>query len=157
MNYLIIVLVIGLMLSPVFWLMPSPSQKRQMLLRQYAMSLGFQIKVCDLPQTHRQSVRKEAPEQGVVYRLPWLEKFTGRNGFQQLLIRGDDNPALSETSPELFQLMRDRLEQLPDCVYALEISASGVGIYWKERATVEQVKTLYDWLVTLRNEYQSLR
>ena len=154
MSYLIIVIVVMLVLSPVFWIMPSPAQKRQMQLRQQAMTLGFMVKITDLPQSHRAKVRKEKVEQGVAYRLPWEVKRKHPQGGEYLLMRdtaetpsGLDN---SNFSRQMHLLMQDTLLQLPNSVVALEYAAPGLALYWREHGDVELISSLYQQLIELR-------
>lgn len=156
MNYLIIALVIALMLSPIFWIMPSPRQRRQTQLRQTAMKLGFQVKLCDLPQTHRDAVRQVDPLQGVVYRLPWVNAGTMRSSFQHLLIRAETEPLASAADPAVTALLKSSIEQLPEYITALEFASSGLAIYWREQGGIERLESLYEQLKALRDQFQRL-
>lgn len=156
MNYLIIVVVMLLVLSPVFWMMPSPKEKRQMQLRQRAMSLGFQVKICDLPQTHVAVVRQEPAEQGVVYRLLWREKKRSADNFHHVILRhqaDEDKPKLPEATSSL---LLGTLALMPEQVVALEYASSGVALYWRERGGVEQVDQLHQQITTLQSDLLGL-
>jgi len=155
-SYLIIAVVVLMVLSPIFWIMPSPKQKRQMQLRQMAMSLGFIVKIADLPQQHRARVRREKVEQGVTYRLPWEVKRRHPESVDFLLLRdpGEHPPTLD--NPALQTLMQHCLDQLPESVVALEYAKPGLALYWRERGDAEVVAGLYQRLVQLRTEVLAL-
>ncbi|ARN75673.1 hypothetical protein [Oceanicoccus sagamiensis] len=159
MSYLVIALVVVMVISPIFWIMPSPKQKRQMQLRQRAMSVGFLVKLADMPQTHRAQVRKEKPEQGVVYRLPWEVKRKHPEGVDCLLMRNpseEAGPALTGFAEQLQQQMRACLDDLPDSVQALEYAQPGFAIYWREQGNAELIDSLYQRLSQLRKQVLKL-
>ena len=141
---------------PVLWLKPSPAQKRQAQLRQYAMGLGLQIKLCDLPQTHRATVRKEIPAKGVVYKLPITSK-DGRFLQQNyLLLRTEsDFEALGDHSA-IQSVLKQHLFQLPDKVSALECNPAGVGAYWREKGAEADIDQIHQVLIDLRKAVLSL-
>ncbi len=150
MIYLIIFIVVALVLSPVFWMMPSPKQKRQIQLRQRAMALGLQVKVCDLPQTHRAMVRKESPEQGVVYRLLWRRADTENENFHFLCLRDDDERANGATQTVVEDILSDALASMGDIILAVEYSHAGLAIYWRENDAVERVDQIFQQLQSLQ-------
>lgn len=155
MSYVIVAIVIALVLSPIFWVMPSPRQKRQMLLRQRAMALGLQVKVCDLPQNHRAKVRKERPEQGVVYRLPWRSPDANGESFNYLSLR---NEQLADTPPAAVkELMLTALEAMAEPVVALEFNGSGLAVYWRENGSVELVEQIVEHLKSLRQDLSAVQ
>ena len=160
MSYLIIAVVVIVVLSPVFWIMPSPAQKRQMQLRQHAMTLGFIVKIADLPQSHLAKVRKEKVEQGVTYRLPWAVKRKHPQNIDYLLMRNSEEAPLcfdnSSFGQQMHLLMQDTLLQLPDSVVALEYANPGLAVYWHERGDVELVSSLYQQLIELRHAVLNL-
>lgn len=155
MNYLIIVIVVLVGLSPIFWMMPSPKQKRLMQLRQTAMALGFQIKVVDLPQTHRQIVRQEPLVQGVVYRLPWIKKKSTSPVFEHLLIRAEVESSSSDMPTIGHSLLAAALEVLPKTVMAIEYATTGVAAYWREQGGDAEVELMHQQLSELRRTLQT--
>ena len=156
MTYLIVFLVMALVISPVFWMMPSPRQKRQMALRQRAMSLGLSVQICDLPQTHRARVRQEAPERGVNYLLPWRRKGVKAGAFKYLAVRELESLSDETGAAEVDQLLSKTLAGLPNEVLALEYTSSGVAIYWREKGGAELVDFLHQQLEALCVELSRL-
>ena len=154
MSYLIIAVVVLMVLSPIFWIMPSPKQKRQMQLRQKAMALGLIVKIADLPQQHRAKVRQEKAEQGVTYLLPWEVKRKHPEGVEYLLMRDPgDTPSSFDGSAfaqQMQALMQAALQQLPDSVVALDYAKPGLSLYWRERGDIEVVSSLHSQLSDLR-------
>jgi len=131
-------------------MMPSPRQKRQATLRDYAMSLGFQMKVCDLPQSHRSKVRKEQLQEGIVYRL-MVKPRGGRAtlghtdpGNYMLCQREND-----EQTDNCLTQLRETLNLLPEHIIALEYNRLWLGVYWQERGTEQDIDLIKAQLVLL--------
>ncbi|MCR8921756.1 hypothetical protein NO559_03170 [Dasania sp. GY-MA-18] len=167
MNYLIIVIIMAVVIGPIMWMMPSARQRQQMAVRQYALAQGFTIKVTDLPQSHRQRVRKEPVKQGVVYRLPLQQDRPLVMSQVYCLSRGiiDDVQEPQSTDyewqgqplNEAETWFTEALQQCPRTAVAIEYSAAGVGCYWQERggeAAVEQIKVA---LQQLRKQLKQLK
>jgi hypothetical protein len=131
------------MISPVFWLMPSPKQKRQIHLRQHAMTLGLQVKITDMPQSHRQQVRKEAVSHGVLYRLPLTEINKALGSFRFLMLQGELAELSGQNLSKLELQMVEELQNLPDSILALEYSNAGLAIYWYEKGSLEWLEDLF--------------
>ena len=149
MSYLIILVVIALALAPVLALKPSRRQRLQAHLRDRARELGLQVQVCTLPQTHRQEVRREDSQTGVVYRLLWRHPEGKYRQFTWLLHRLETEP--DKTPPGILQAMRAALEQLPEAVLAVEFTNSGVAVYWDEAGDEQTVAAIAEQLNTLRD------
>ncbi len=150
MTYLLIVFVLALALAPIFALMPSKRQKLQMELRDRARQIGLQVLVCDIPQTRRQQVRQQRTEQGVVYRRLWEHSEMLKKQFQYIRVRGDDNPEPmpSEIKVQLEQL----LFNLPDSVRAVDCATVGLGVYWKEEGSQDDVSMIKEQLDAVKIE-----
>lgn len=157
MSYIIIGLILALMLAPVFWIMPSASQKRQMQLRQRAMSIGFQVKLCPLPQTYRERVRQQDEVQGVVYRLPWRASLSTKERFNHLILRHEDGADSQPIDSPFDRLMPAWLSGLPEYVMALELSNAGVAIYWREQGGIERLEPLHASVESIRDDYEKQR
>ncbi len=147
--------VVLMVIAPLFWFMPSPEIKRQMVMRDRAMQLGLQVKICDLPQTRRARVRKEYIEKGVVYRLHWKKPLQPRDQFCEIRLKaGDsDNPV----SPAVSELLTASLSAMPEAVLALEYATLGVAVYWHERGGINKVDEIGRRLVQLQEEILSVR
>ena len=151
MSYLLIIIVVAFVLGPIMWIMPSPRQRKQLELRAYAVQKGLQIKIADLPQSHRQRVRKEDRQQGVLYRLPLVMTRPALNHSQYLLQQGDGEPEWSgPDSVAIKALLGEDLLKAIDGVVALECNQADVGVYWREKGGVEAVEAIYQLLNELR-------
>lgn len=71
MVWLLILFVALFVIAPVFWIMPTPAQRRQERMRARARTLGLEVVGCELPQTRRQRVRGEPRRLGMLYRAPF--------------------------------------------------------------------------------------
>lgn len=150
MTYIIIILVVALVLAPVFWIMPSPRQKRLMAFRQAALELGLSVQVTDLPQTHRAKVRQEAPQHGVLYRLPWKHPQLKSQRFTSLVLREAPVESGQNNQPgRVAKLLTEHLADYPEQFCAIEFSNIGLAVYWKELGPVEYVETLHRSLTDL--------
>lgn len=161
MSYLIIILVLALVLGPVFWIMPSPSQRRQQQFRSQALQQGLQLKVADLPQSRRSAVRQETPQQGMLYRLPWLDRQFSRQSWLQAgeirCLRLQQGLEWQGQVPAAVQSVVEAcLSQLPPSVKALALAADGVGCYWKEQGDVENVRRIAENLAEIRQKAETL-
>jgi hypothetical protein len=152
LSYLIILLVAAMVVGPVFWIMPSPRQKRQVKLRQRAMSLGLQVKISDLPQTHRSQVRRESPIQGVLYRRLWDTKVEKLPELQ-LCLKTDAGYEWTGSSDTLVRSLFESVLSSADMkLLALEYSPAGVAGYWHEKGSEEAVDSIFATLDQLREQ-----
>jgi hypothetical protein len=148
--YLIILLAIAMVVAPLMAFKPSKLVKRQMTFRDKALALGLQVKVADLPQSHRAKVRQQAVEQGVVYRLPFRQQKSLAVIDPQTCVFTGEDFEWSGTQQELIQQYFEQCwAQLPPDSVALELNATGVAVYWQEQGSVERVQQLYEVLSSL--------
>lgn len=145
----------AIVLGPVFWIMPSPRQKHQMQVREQALTLGLQVKVCDLPQTHRAKVRLEPAVKGILYRLEWRDNIRRDSALNLLVMReGEAEGSVTLEAKEeldgIKQALSESLVSMPDDVLAIEYSALGLAIFWRERGSKEHVLIIKQELERLR-------
>lgn len=152
MQYLILFAVLAIVIGPIMWIMPSPSQRKLVKLRQYAIAKGFHIKVADIPQSHRQKVRREDPIRGVYYSLPLLIKpKAGDEKFHFCLTRSDGSPEwVDDNIPVNASAMEELLTAMPDSVIAVEHASYGVAAYWRERGGEGSVDQIAEQLQNFR-------
>lgn len=154
MSYLIILFVVALALAPILALKPSKQQKHLIKLRDRARQLGLQVQVCEMPQTHRQQVRREDTESGVVYRLLWRHPLAKVRQIQFLLLRPETE---RNTAPApVLALLQKYLDSLPDIIAAIEFTNIGVAVYWQEQGDVDVVETINNSLQGLRDQLEEL-
>lgn len=146
MGALIAILATLALVGSVMWLKPSPAQRRQEEFRMLARQLGLDVRLAPLPQTRRARVRQEAPDPGVVYRLL---RFDIKAPLAQdyVLVRDNaDAPWEAQTDAALpaalQQVVNAVLPGLPRDSVALELTAHGPGIYWRERGNTQTVRDL---------------
>jgi hypothetical protein len=150
LTYLLIIVAVAFVLMPVFWLMPSPAQKRQARLRQQAMSLGLIVKVCNMPQSRTAVVRKEEAVKGVLYRLP----INGRDGakVKASLLQRVDQDTEASGNEDVKEVLDQTLQTLPASVQAVECNATSVGAYWREQGDEAAVDQIHQALLALRQQ-----
>jgi hypothetical protein len=151
LKYFLIVLAIAMVIMPVFWVMPSPAQKRQTRLRAKAMTLGLLVKVCTLPQSHRAQVRQEEGQKGVAYQLRLAGKGWRKLKTAQRLIRLDGDTEFHGDDPRVEAALQQALIACPQSVKALELNPMEVVAYWQERGGEEQVLQIHQQLQSLQD------
>jgi hypothetical protein len=127
-----------------------------MQVREQALIQGLQVKVCDLPQSYRAKVRLESAAKGVVYRLEWQDKLRRNTALNILVMREkdvDQYDALddNENIVGLKNTLNESLQRMPEDVMAVEYSALGLGVFWREKGTKEQVVFIKQELERLRD------
>lgn len=154
MSYLIIVLVVALALAPIMAFKPSKAQKHQVALRDRARELGLQVQIGDLPQTHRQQVRREDPQLGVIYRLLWRHPDARFVQIHYLLHRDETEP--NRDPPAIRDALQQVLAALPAAVIAVDFTNVGVAVYWREQGDTATVAAIAEQLRALQARLQSL-
>lgn len=150
--YLIIFLALAMVLAPLMAFRPTKLVKRQTAFREKAIGLGLQVKIADLPQSHRAKVRQQDPEQGVIYRLPFVTDKPLENPELQCCIQVEQSFEWVGKQPPLDRdLFEQALADLGDDSVALELSSTGVGLYWREQGEPERVQQVYESLLKLRS------
>jgi len=143
MAYLMILLAVALVIGPVLWMKPSRGQARQARIRLKARELGLDVRLTELPQTHRAAVRREDVRQGVVYRSMVYDPRKVLALSHRLIRDADKWEAEGDALPASLQRVLDQArEQLPASVVAIELGPQGPGVYWREvgdEGEVEQI------------------
>jgi len=144
LTWLIVFVVVAMVLAPVMWMMPSPAQKRQVIMRERARKLGLMVNIVDLPQSHRAKTRKEPTEKGVSYSLR-IARQKGQQRPHWFVWREDPEgePAAADAVPaavvENLQALR---AQMPADMVGLESNETGYSAYWRERGDSAAVDTI---------------
>ncbi len=160
MTYLLIVLVMAIIVSPMLWLRQTPRQKLITAMRQTAAREGFHIRLVNPPDAregegHLEYVsytlpwRGKAPQEPLPRMEKWLLVFETR--------RGDPSPWANwqwlgrEANPVLNDAIGEVIGCLPPSVKGLEASAAGLSIYWQERGEESDVAVMGAQLIALMN------
>ncbi len=163
MNWIIIVLILLSIIGSMLWVMPSPRQRVQALLRQQAMRLGVKVKICRvvLPRALGETLVDE--RDCVAYRMPRIERYrkprhtaAEPTTWQIFKVRSHANAGLPQDwswsqgegrlEPATLALMAELIEALPADIYGLESTPVGVAVYWEERGTPETVASIQQQL-----------
>ncbi len=143
---LLILLVVGLALAPLWHFRPSPRQRTQVALRERAALAGLYIEFRDLPLPRQRRERLPASERQALYyglRLP-PSRGAGRRprtwwreggGWRASVGRGEPPGAVAS---------------LPDWALAVGIDEASCGVYWHESAGPEAVDAIADALAAWR-------
>lgn len=155
MAILIAIVAILMVFGSVMWLKPSAAQQRQTRMRLRARELGLDVRLASIPQTRRDRVREERPEQGVVYRL--LQFGDKKNRLQRDYVWCRDNThsvweiEKDEGLPSPLRMQVEAVfSDLPADTRAVELTPNGPGVYWLERGDEESVRRLHDILARLQ-------
>lgn len=150
----IVLVVVMMLVGSLAWLMPSPRERKQMLLRQTALKLGLHTKIVDLPTVV--DVQRAQPMHCIAYGLSRPIPIE-TNGWQVAREhRLDSNAGLiNEELPTGWywslgdippmntkQYLKEILPTLSNDILAVESTALNTIIYWKEHGGVEQVEQI---------------
>lgn len=164
MNWVIITIVCLSMLGSLLWLMPSPRQRAQAILRQHAMRSGLQVQMTKLLFPRAIGEHAGDERQCIAYRLgrtktPISKTFCSwqvfrlvshaTTGLPEGWCWGRGEGALSDAQ---CALITEVLASLPADVYAVESTPVAVSVYWEERGSQQTVDQLLEALRGLTNE-----
>ena len=151
---LLVVIIFAMVISPIFWLMPSRRQRYQMHLRKMALHAGIKVRLEKfelngekLPATAYRWMR-DADEKKTAHRfrlahVPRMEK-------ERLEPRGDEfipgwlwlESPVPAVSDDQLEALKNVLEQLPEDSLIFEAGTATVTLWWRESGTPEQVESL---------------
>ncbi len=158
MNWLVIVLIVMAMVGSIMWVMPTPRQRAQALLRQCAMRAGLQVQLVRMSLPRALGEAEPDERNCVAYRLlrrrkgPRAELVT----WQIFKLQSHANVGLPEgwswskgegllAAPAL-ALIAELIQVLPKDVYGLESTPINVSVYWEEHGTPETVESIQQLL-----------
>ena len=145
-SWIIVIAVVALAVGPVMMFQPSAGQKKLARFRAFANQKGVRITLAT----------KATPELSgtACYALPWIDRSLQSLCWQ--LIRKSYSHGLhlnefwawqSETaSAHVSQVLSQQLLLLPDSVMSVIASPSGLGVYWSESGSDEDLEFLLSWL-----------
>lgn len=144
---LLILLVVGLALAPLWHFRPSPRQRTQAALRERAALAGLYVEFRDLPLPRPRRERLPASERQVLYyglRLP-PSRGAGRKARAWWRERGGWRASEGRDGPPA------AVASLPDWALAVGIDEASCGVYWQEAAGPEAVDAIADALTAWRD------
>ncbi len=123
-------------IGSVLWVKPSPREKNLGLMRAHAMSRGFKVRLLDMKLAAQLFPWLANYRPYVFYEKPVPANLKPKT-YKARVVRLSDDPLAHEVDQidELKQLLAKKigLNELPDTVEALVISASGLSLLWKEK------------------------
>ncbi len=137
MAWLIGFAVIGFMLAPILWILPSRRQSQQAAVRAAARAAGLSVKVVAMPKSRRERVRREDDVFGVCYTRPVHNKKPLPSWKFWLLDIPEGEDDLVPCSPEVLALIAEFRGLLPNDATMLEFTPIGLHVYWRERQADE--------------------
>ena len=169
MTWIIIIGVLLLAIGPIFWVLPTATQRREMKLRNRAMQSGLVVQLFQLPDPDAPAIERVTPSGRmrevkracIAYRLP----LRGIHSEHPLPGWRIDRMRLAENSSEdlpsnwkwfgerpaapsdYFDRVIDVLAKVPADTLAVEAAGGdAVSIYWRERGDVENVDRVAELL-----------
>ncbi|OZG71263.1 hypothetical protein BTA51_21690 [Hahella sp. CCB-MM4] len=139
---IIVLAVVGFVVGSIFWILPSPAERRRMKLRQVAYSRGFRVKKQALNELHSSL---EAESENATYYYFRLGKFPGLGG-RQIWVRKDESWVCAGEGRGDFDLSGLPVDA---GLVAVLLSSSEVGFLWDERGTPDQVELMLNELGSL--------
>ena len=137
------------------WMMPSPRQRLQALLRQSAMRSGFQVQITRILLPRALGEATADARDCVAYRLPRVRP-SGRSRqipWQVFKLLSHANQGLAEgwswakgegeLDASALEIIGEMIRDLPEDVYGFESTPISVSVYWEERGTPETVALIH--------------
>jgi len=159
MTWLLIVLAVAIVLSPLMWFRQSPRQKLITELRRSAGSAGLQVTLYRRPDAREDETRLEY----VCYRLPWLTDDCRQNWvLHRFSKRGWDSACpgwqwtLSQASPQWDAFLGEMLDDLPSGVSAIIATDAGIGMIWNERDNAADLEKIAHKLKKLQHQAKEI-
>ncbi len=157
MNWVIIVLLLLSIVGSMMWMMPSPRQRVQALLRQKAMRQGIQVQMARVlfPREIGEAVPDE--QTCIAYRLPRTladrREKTATIPWHIFRLNSHATEGLPEgwcwskgegyLEERTLQQIAEVIESMPDDCYSIESTPVAVSMYWYEKGTPETVEDIY--------------
>lgn len=164
MTWLLVGVLVLAALGPIFWVLPSRRERRQMRLRDAAMAAGLDVRLRTLPNpgapaTERVSAggRLKMPTmQYMTYRRPLhLPATVRRDAPKWRWLRVDDAPscgpvpagwqgdgASGDADAAYWQRVGEIVRDLGEDVVAVEANGDDVAFAWREQGEVDAVEAL---------------
>jgi hypothetical protein len=159
MIYIIILLALLVILSPLMWFRVSPRQKIIISMRQEASRLGLIVKLSTAGDARLDEKYKDY----ITYGLPWqLDSIAPSqpNMENWLLVRGSNRGDASiwpdwnwlgrECNKELMSVIGPLLPSLPSDISALKASSKGIEVFWREHGKIADIVVIKKVLVLLK-------
>lgn len=145
MVWLLIILCLAVVVSPLMWMKNSPRQQKIKRFRDLARELSIKVSLHRRPEARDSEDRLEA----VCYWRPWDGYVKSKNWtLHRYSERGWPSAwknwqwFQAEASAEWSACLHEMLSKLPDNVSAIVVNNSGVGIYWDEKGDESNVYTI---------------
>ena len=159
MTWMLIVLGVAVVISPLMWLRQSPRQKLITELRRSAGSAGLQVSLYGRPDARDEETRLEC----VCYRMPWLDDDCRQNWvLHRFSSRGWDSSCpgwlwtINQAAPEWDAILADQMDDFPAGVSALVATAAGIGVIWNERDDDADLVKIVDNLKKFRDQAKEI-
>ncbi len=159
MTWLLIVLGVAIVLSPLMWFRQSPRQKLITELRRSASGSGVQVTLHRRPDAREDETRLET----VCYRLPWINGDCRQSWvLHRYSSRGWDSVCpgwlwtINQASPKWDALLPDLVLGLPAGVSAIVASDAGIGVIWDERDNADDLQNIVDKLKKLQHQAKEI-
>jgi hypothetical protein len=154
-EYLLIVFLIAVVLSPLVMMKASPGQTRVSAFRRKAMSLGLKVQLVPEIDAEESATRPEAVRYFLPYPLDSVEVLRGRLASWTLMRgqrRGWDSPwpewrwFRAEAPAHCHDIISNAINQLPACAYGIRADKGGVSVFLREIGEDTAVQQVADSL-----------
>ncbi len=176
MTWLLIGLLVLAAIGPIFWVLPSPGERRQMRLRNRAMAAGVQVRLRTYPDpgapaTERVTAggRVRKPRRQVMtYRMPvilpprarrmapvwcWL-RHRDAEAAGEVPAGWTADPPSAQGDATYWQQVRELVASLPATVVAVEAGPEDVALAWLEHGEEDAADAIVATLEQLRRIHQ---
>ncbi|PIE44331.1 MAG: hypothetical protein CSA50_01010 [Gammaproteobacteria bacterium] len=150
MSFLVAVSIVLAVLGSIFWIMPSPAERKKMMLRNIAIQKGFEVRyVYDTDKdlsgeeqyiAYSISAEKLGLAKSRPFELKLLSDAAGPGGWKVVLSIDIDSDQSS--------VLAHQLSNYASHIAKLTLSQSRLTFYWQERADKDVLEALIDDVVS---------
>lgn len=156
MKYILILIVLALIISPIVALRSSPRQKKLEALRRLAQSHGIGVKLARRPDARDDETALDS----VSYRLPWGQE--APDDIRSWTLVQNSGRGMEAEWPgwrwfkgpapaSMIAALDEVVAMLPAGVSGLKVDSSGLALYWDEEGSDADVEAIVKALQRLRS------
>ena len=152
-DWIIILVIMTVVLTPLFNLRASRRQNHIVKLRERARALGMQVSLNRRPD----ALEHEGSLEFICYRLHWKTDRSRNNWVLHCFSnRGKKSPIEGwnwfngTPDSDVIEVLRSIIIQAPTSVIGIVYDEAGIGIIWGEKEKIDVVDTLHEMLKLMR-------
>ncbi|MBU2711227.1 hypothetical protein [Zooshikella harenae] len=151
MTYLIILLGVLAIVGSLMWILPSPADRKRMVLRQLAIAKGIEV---------RQTLYKDRKGKSITC-IGYICRIVRPKGNIEIIIQHDtDRPQQWTGWPDEsgdnrlqphWSTLQKMVESLPDDVVQVSITSAYISVLWLEKGMEEELNNIITFLHQIKD------